>query len=50
MVLKRGIVDISNLLIPPEKHELATANYFADLGNNITFICPSNVPDNHKSE
>ena len=48
--MKRGIVDISNLLIPPEKHELATANYFANLGNNITFIRPSNVPDNHRPD
>ena len=41
---KRGTVDISNLLTPPEKHELATANYFAEMGKNVTFIRPSNIP------
>ena len=47
---KRGIVDISNLLTPPEKHELATANYFADMGKDVTFILPSNIPDNHRPD
>ena len=47
---KRGIVDISNLLTPPENHELATANYFADMGKDVTFIRPSNIPDNHRPD
>lgn len=41
---KKGIVDISNLNTPPEKHELMTANYFADLGMDVVFIRASNIP------
>lgn len=42
-----GIIDISKLKIPPERHELDVANYFAKLGYNIEFIPPSNIPEIH---
>ena len=47
---KRGTVDISNLVTPPEKHELATANYFADMGKDVTFIRPSNIPGAYRPD
>lgn len=47
---KRGIVDISNLLVPPEKHELMTATYFANLGKDIVFIKPSNIPEIYRPD
>lgn len=47
---KKGIVDISNLITPPEKHELATAKYFAEMGKDVVFIRPSNIPDNHRPD
>lgn len=37
-----GIVDISKLNTPPEKHELATAKFFSDLGYDVVFLRPSN--------
>ena len=43
-----GIIDISKLKNPPEKHELDTAKYFADLGYDIEFIPPSNIPEVHR--
>ena len=42
-----GIIDISKLKTPPEKHELETARFFAERGNNIVFIPPSNSPNVH---
>ena len=42
-----GIIDISKLNTPPEKHELATAKYFAHLGYEITFLRPSNIKQVH---
>ena len=33
-----GIIDISQLNTPPEKHELATAKFFAERGKDIIFI------------
>ena len=45
-----GGVDVSNLRIPPEKHERATANYFASLGKDISFIKPSNIKDDHRPD
>lgn len=47
---KKGIVDVSMLLVSPEKHELATANFFANLGKDVVFIRPSNIPDNHRPD
>lgn len=49
-VKKSGKIDISALVVPPEKHEYETARYFARLGLDITFIKPSfikghNSPD-----
>jgi len=46
----QGIIDISQLQVPPAKHELATARYFADKGKNVVFIKPSNIPDNHRPD
>ena len=45
-----GIIDISKLKHPPEKHELDTAKYFADLGYDIEFIPPSNIPEVHRPD
>ncbi len=39
-----GIIDISALLTPPEKHELLTAQYFANLGKDVVFLRPSSIP------
>ena len=33
-----GIIDISQLNTPPEKHELETAKYFSKLGKDVVFI------------
>lgn len=46
----RGNIDISQLLTPPEKHELETARYFAELGKDITFIRPSSIPNQHRPD
>ena len=43
--MKHGKIDISQLKIPPERHELETAKYFAALGYDIEFIPPSNSPN-----
>ena len=42
-----GIIDISELRNPPEKHELATAKYFSCLGKNVRFLPKSNVKGVH---
>ena len=42
-----GIIDISQLNTPPEKHELATAKFFAERGKDIIFIKASNIPEVH---
>ena len=42
-----GKIDISQLKVPPEKHELETARYFAKQGHDIEFIPPSNSPNIH---
>ena len=42
-----GIINISKLKVPPEKHELETARYFADLGYDIEFIPPNHTPQMH---
>lgn len=41
--IKKGRIDYSSLNKKPENHELAVANYFANLGIDITFIKPSNI-------
>lgn len=45
-----GIVDISQLHTPPEKHELATARFFANMGKNVVFIQPSNIPEVYRPD
>ena len=45
-----GIIDISKLKNPPEKHELETAKYFAARGFDIEFIPPSNIPEVHSAD
>ncbi len=45
-----GMIDISQLQIPPEKHELATARYFSEKGKDIVFIRPSNIPKVHRPD
>ena len=42
-----GIINISKLKIPPDKHELETARYFAELGYDIEFIPPNYTPKMH---
>lgn len=39
-----GIIDTSKLKVLPERHELETAKYFADLGYDIVFLPPNNSP------
>jgi len=46
----KGIIDISKLKHPPERHELDTARFFADRGYNIEFIPPSNIPEVHRPD
>ena len=45
--MRRGKIDISQLKTLPEKHELETADYLADLGYDIEFIAPRNSPNVH---
>ncbi len=42
-----GRIDISQLNSPPEKHEFDTARFFSDLGKDIVFLKPSNIPNIH---
>ena len=42
-----GKIDISALNVPPEKHELETAKYFAGIGKDIVFLKPSSIPNIH---
>lgn len=48
--MKAGSIDISELLVPPHKHELQTARFFSEKGYDIKFIRPSNIPDNHRPD
>ena len=45
-----GFIDISQLHTPPEAHELKTAQYFANMGKDICFIQPSNIPGIHRPD
>ena len=47
MADKKGIVDISGLSSPPEKHELEVANYFAEKGKDVKFIEPQRTKGTH---
>lgn len=40
---KMGKIDISELNVPPEKHEYETARFFADRGLDVKFLKPSNI-------
>ena len=42
-VKKLGKIDISALIVPPEKHEYETARFFAMKGMDISFIKPSHL-------
>ena len=42
-----GSIDVSLLNSPPEKAEFETAKFFAELGKDIVFICPSAIPNQH---
>ena len=42
-IIKRGKIDITELNVPPEKHEYETAKYFADRGLDVIFIKPSDI-------
>ena len=48
--MSKGMIDISQLQTPPQKHELATARFFADLGKDIIFIVPSNIPEVYRPD
>ena len=45
--MRRGKIDISQLKTLPERHELETADYLANLGYDIEFIAPRNSPNVH---
>lgn len=45
-----GKIDISKLNVPPEKHELSVARFFAELGYDVEFIPPSNIPGVHRPD
>ena len=45
-----GKIDISELITPPEKKELETAKFFADLGKDVKFIRPSSIPNQHSPD
>ena len=47
MSVMSGRVDISKLKVPPEKHELETARYFAERGHDVEFIPPNYSPKMH---
>ena len=40
---KMGKIDISELNVPPEKHEYETARFFADRGLDVEFVKPSDI-------
>ena len=44
---KQGMIDISQLNTPPEKHEFETAKFFANMGKDIVFLKPSSIPGVH---
>jgi hypothetical protein len=45
--MRRGKIDISQLKTLPERHELETADYLANLGYDIKFNAPQNSPNVH---
>lgn len=45
-----GRIDISQLRIPPNREELGTARFFADLDKDIVFIQPSNIQENYRPD
>ena len=47
MASMSGIVDVSQLNTPPEKHELDTAKFFSAMGKDVVFIKPSSIPNTH---
>lgn len=44
---KIGFIDTTELNTQPEEHELATAQFFANLGKDIRFIRPMNIKGVH---
>ena len=40
-----GKIDTSQLNVPPEEHELATAEFFSSKGKDIVFLRPSQIPE-----
>ena len=42
-----GKIDISQLNTPPEKHEFESAKFFANMGKDIVFLKPSDIPGVH---
>ncbi len=47
MTSRKGNIDISQLNTPPEKHEFETARFFADMGKDVVFLKPSDIPNVH---
>ena len=45
-----GKIDISALKAPPSEEELKVAKFFADMGKDITFICPSSIPGQRRPD
>lgn len=48
--MRRGIIDISQLRTSPETHELKTAEFFSELGKDIVFLKPSNIPGSYRPD
>lgn len=48
--MKKGKIDISALDSPPEPHEMATAQFFADLGYDIYFLPKSKIKGVHRGD
>ena len=49
-MIKKGTIDVSNLTTPPAKHELATAKFFSEMGKDVMFIEPSNIPEVYRPD
>ena len=47
---KIGKIDISELNVPPEKHEYETAKYFANRGYDVTFLAPHYAEGMHNPD
>ena len=42
-----GRIDISALIVPPERHEYEAARFFAKRGKDVVFLKPSDISGQH---